>query len=139
MRAARTSRDVAARQILRFGKRLGREIYVASEASATPLASYAPQSNFSHPWRVALEGTEVLSSPRFPLPPRPVPRPFASTPDRQFVLVAIGFAPPLDRALQRVQRRHQPPRRGVDIHCRSLGIAKAVGGTINHADSADLP
>ncbi len=33
-------------------KRLGREIYVASEASATPLESYAPQSNFSHMYRV---------------------------------------------------------------------------------------
>jgi hypothetical protein len=31
----------------RFGKRLDCEIYVASEASATPVASYAPQSNLS--------------------------------------------------------------------------------------------
>jgi hypothetical protein len=36
-------------EISRFGKRLDGEIYVASKASATPLASYAPQSNFSHP------------------------------------------------------------------------------------------
>jgi hypothetical protein len=31
-----------ARQNPRFGKRLGGEIYVASEASATPPANYAP-------------------------------------------------------------------------------------------------
>src|ERR1700730_9331682 len=43
----------AARQNLRFGKPLDGEIYVASEASATPLRSYAPQSNFSAPRRVA--------------------------------------------------------------------------------------
>jgi hypothetical protein len=35
-----------AQQNLRFGKPLEEEIYVASEASATPLRSYAPQSNF---------------------------------------------------------------------------------------------
>jgi len=42
----------AAPGISRLGKRLDGEIYVAGGASATPLASYAPQSNFSHPWRV---------------------------------------------------------------------------------------
>jgi hypothetical protein len=42
------------RQNPRFGKRLGDEIYVASEASATSLANYAPQSNFSAPPRVSL-------------------------------------------------------------------------------------
>jgi hypothetical protein len=71
MQAVRTSRDTAARQNLRFGKRLGREIYVASEASATPLLSYAPLSNFSHIWRVPLPWTprnEMLSSADFPLP-----------------------------------------------------------------------
>jgi hypothetical protein len=30
------------KQKARLGKPLGREIYVASEASATPLANYAP-------------------------------------------------------------------------------------------------
>jgi hypothetical protein len=34
------------RQKPRLGKRLDCEIYVASEASATPLKSYAPQSRF---------------------------------------------------------------------------------------------
>src|SRR5712671_3311789 len=43
----------AAQQNLRFGKPLDGEIYVASEASATPLRSYAPQSNVSAPRRVA--------------------------------------------------------------------------------------
>src|SRR5260370_40360238 len=71
MLAARTFHEPAARQNSRFGKRLDREIYVASEASATALRSYAPQSNFSAPWRVCLPwtpGTEMLSSPGFPLP-----------------------------------------------------------------------
>src|SRR5216684_3017221 len=60
-----------AQQNLRFGKPLEEEIYVASEASATPLRSYAPQSNFSAlrgaslPWT---PGTQMLSSPDFPLP-----------------------------------------------------------------------
>jgi hypothetical protein len=36
-------------RICRFGKRLEDEIYVASEASATPLESYAPQSNSWYP------------------------------------------------------------------------------------------
>ena len=36
-------------------------------------------------------------------------------PARQLVLVAVGLAPPLDRAFQRIQRRHQPPRRGFNI------------------------
>jgi hypothetical protein len=44
----------AGQQNSRFGKRLDDEIYVASEASATPLRSYAPQSNFSAPPRVSL-------------------------------------------------------------------------------------
>jgi hypothetical protein len=50
----------------RFGKRLEDEIYVASKASATPVASYAPLSNFSDPSRVSLPwtpGTEMLSTP----------------------------------------------------------------------------
>ncbi len=50
----------------RFGKRLQDEIYVASKASATAVASYAPLSNFSGPSGVSLPwtpGTEVLSSP----------------------------------------------------------------------------
>jgi hypothetical protein len=70
MQAVRTSRDTAARQNLRFGKRLGREIYVASEASATPLQSYAPLSNFSALQCVALPwtpGTEMLSQPGLPV------------------------------------------------------------------------
>jgi hypothetical protein len=50
----------------RFGKRLEDEIYVASKASATAVASYAPLSNFSGPSDVSLPwtpGTEMLSSP----------------------------------------------------------------------------
>jgi hypothetical protein len=67
MQSTRTFPEPAAqqKQNLRFGKRLGREIYVASEASATPLQSYAPQSNFSGLQRVAAPwtwGTEMLSS-----------------------------------------------------------------------------
>src|SRR6266702_1316161 len=60
-----------AQQNLRFGKPLEEEIYVASEASATPLRSYAPQSNFSAPPGASLPwtpGTQMLSSPDFPLP-----------------------------------------------------------------------
>jgi hypothetical protein len=52
MLTARTFHELAVQQNLRFGKRLGEEIYVASEASATPLENYAPQSNFSAPRRV---------------------------------------------------------------------------------------
>src|SRR6266571_4460826 len=60
-----------AQQNLRFGKPLEEEIYVASEASATPLRSYAPQTNFSAPRGASLPwtpGTQMLSSPDFPLP-----------------------------------------------------------------------
>ena len=67
----RTFREPAAQQNPRFGKRLDREIYVASEPSATPLQSYAPLSNFSPLQRVAppwTPGIQVLSSPDFPLP-----------------------------------------------------------------------
>src|SRR5258708_5332765 len=67
----RTFRKPAAQQNPRFGKRLGREIYVASEPSATPLQSYAPLSNFSPLRRVAppwTPGIQMLSSPDFPLP-----------------------------------------------------------------------
>ena len=67
----RTLREPAAQQNPRFGKRLDDEIYVASEASATPLRSYAPQSNFSPLQRVAppwTPGIQMLSSPDFPLP-----------------------------------------------------------------------
>jgi hypothetical protein len=77
MQTARTFLEPAARQNLRFGKRLGDEIYVASEPSATALPSYAPQSNFSGLRRVSLPwtpGTEMLSSPGFPLPTTLVPR-----------------------------------------------------------------
>ena len=59
----------AAQQNPRFGKRLGREIYVASEDSATPAQSYAPLSNFSGRIGVSLpwtHGIEVLSTPDFP-------------------------------------------------------------------------
>src|SRR6266446_9104092 len=55
----------------RFGKRLDREIYVASEPSATALQSYAPLSNFSPLQRVSppwTPGIQMLSSPDFPLP-----------------------------------------------------------------------
>jgi len=48
-----------------------------------------------------------------------------------------GPAPPLDRAFQRFQRRHQPPRRGVDIDGGGLGVARTIGGMIAH--SAHLP
>jgi hypothetical protein len=55
MRTVRTSIEPAAYPgNSRLGKRLGAEIYVASEASATPLRNYAPQSNFSVSRRVAL-------------------------------------------------------------------------------------
>ena len=37
---------------------------------------------------------------------------------------------------QRVERRHQPPRRGVDIGERRLGIAGPIGGTIVHDETA---
>ncbi|SDT41809.1 hypothetical protein SAMN05444158_5939 [Bradyrhizobium canariense] len=53
-------------KIPRLSKRLHGEIYVASEANATPPQNYAPQSNFSagpgvsSPWT---PGTQVLSSP----------------------------------------------------------------------------
>jgi hypothetical protein len=60
----------AAQQNPRFGKRLGEEIYVTGEASATPLQSYAPQSNFLAPRCVALPwspGTEMLSSALLPV------------------------------------------------------------------------
>jgi hypothetical protein len=71
----------AAQQNPQFGKRLDREIYVASEASATPPRSYAPVDrrtgfsrtdlgNFSHGTRVSLpwtHGIEVLSTPDFPV------------------------------------------------------------------------
>jgi hypothetical protein len=71
MQSARTFREAAAeRQNPRLGKRLGGEIYVASEASATPLQNYAPQSNFSALQRVALpwtQATQVLSQPQFPV------------------------------------------------------------------------
>ena len=63
------------------------------------------------------------------------PRPVGAerlNPGRQFVLVAVGLAPAFDRAFQRIERRHQPPRRGVDIGEDWLGIAGAVGGTIAH-------
>jgi hypothetical protein len=73
MQAARTFREAAARRrISRFGKRLSGEIYVASEASATPEPNYAPLSNFSALLCVAVPwtpGTQVLSSPEFPLLP----------------------------------------------------------------------
>ncbi len=39
-------------EIRRLNKRLGPELYVASEANATPLASYALLSNFSAVLRV---------------------------------------------------------------------------------------
>jgi hypothetical protein len=48
MQSARASGDAAAeRKNRRLGKRLGGEIYVASEASATPQQNYALLSNFS--------------------------------------------------------------------------------------------
>jgi hypothetical protein len=78
-----------------LGKRLEREIYVASEASATPQASYAPQSNFSARQRVALPwtpGTEMLSSPRFPLPATLVPGLFAIGRIATKRLISGGFS-----------------------------------------------
>ena len=79
---------------LRFGKRLDCEIYEASEASATLLASYAPQSNFSAQPRVSLPwtpGTEMLSSPDFPLPATLAPRPFAMRRIATKQLISGGF------------------------------------------------
>jgi hypothetical protein len=91
----RTFPEPAARK-LRFGKRLDCEIYEASEASATPLASYALQSNFSAQPRVALPwtpGTEMLSSPYFPLPATLVPMPFAMRRIATKQLISGGFSP----------------------------------------------
>jgi hypothetical protein len=82
MQSARAFREIAAGQEnKRLGKRLGEEIYVASEASATPLRNYAPQSNFSASRRVSLRwtsgiwtsGIQMLSSPEFLLPSNPSP------------------------------------------------------------------
>jgi hypothetical protein len=79
----------------RFGKRLDAEIYVASEASATPVASYAPLSNFSGRSRVSLPwtpGTEMLSSLDFPLPATPARRPFATRRIATKQLISGGFS-----------------------------------------------
>ena len=54
-------------------------------------------------------------------------------PRRQLVLVAVGLAPPLDRALQRVQRGHEPPRCGFDIRGRRFHQTGMIGRTIVHA------
>jgi hypothetical protein len=73
MQTAQTLGEPAAQQNPRFGKRLGDEIYVASEASATPHRNYAPQSNFSTLQCVAQAwspGILMLSSPGFLLSPR---------------------------------------------------------------------
>jgi hypothetical protein len=86
---------LAGRENSRFGKRLEGEIYVASEASATPLASYALQSNFSHRQRVSLPwtpGTEMLSSADFPLPTTLVPRLFATRRIATKPLISGGFS-----------------------------------------------
>jgi hypothetical protein len=56
------------KQNRRLGKRLEQEIYVASEASATPLRNYAPLSRFSARKAsrcLGLGGSEMLSSPDF--------------------------------------------------------------------------
>jgi hypothetical protein len=56
-------------EIRRFSKRLEDELYVASEANATPLRSYAPLSNFSAVLGVSLPWTpetQVLSQPGIP-------------------------------------------------------------------------
>lgn len=56
-------------EIRRFSKRLEAELYVASEANATPLRSYALLSNFSAVLGVSLPwtpGTQVLSQPGIP-------------------------------------------------------------------------
>jgi hypothetical protein len=90
----RTFPEPAARN-LRFGKRLEWEIYEASEASATPLVSYAPQSNFSARQCVSLPwtpGTEMLSSPRFPLPTMLVPGLFATGRNATKRLISGGFS-----------------------------------------------
>jgi len=79
----------------RFGKRLDREIYVASEPSATPVASYAPLSNFSGRWRVSLPwtpGTEMLSSPDLPLPTTLARRPFVTLRIVTKRLISGGFS-----------------------------------------------
>jgi hypothetical protein len=72
MQFARAFREIAKENgNERLGKRLEREIYVASEASATPLLNYAPQSNFSASPCVSLswtQGMQMLSSLGFLLP-----------------------------------------------------------------------
>jgi hypothetical protein len=61
MRTRRTSIAPAAHPgNSRLGKRLAPEIYVASEASATPLRNYAPQSNFLVSPRVALASAKTV-------------------------------------------------------------------------------
>ena len=40
----------------------------------------------------------------------------------ELVLAAIGFAPPLDRAFQRIERRGQPARRDFDLARPGGGI-----------------
>src|SRR5206468_6284380 len=56
-------------------------------------------------------------------------------PRRELVLVAIGIAPPLDRAFERVERRHEPAGRDLDLDGRGLGHGRAVGYAIVHAVS----
>jgi hypothetical protein len=66
MRDNATFRELARQQISRLGKRLGDEIYVASEQSATLLRSYAPLSNFSGLLRISspwTPGILMLSTP----------------------------------------------------------------------------
>ena len=48
---------------------------------------------------------------------------------------AIGFAPPLDRAFQRIERRGQPARRDFDLARPGGGIGsgKSIGGAVDHA------
>jgi hypothetical protein len=36
-------------------------------------------------------------------------------PGRQLILIAVGLAPPLHGSFQRVERRHQPARCGIDV------------------------
>jgi hypothetical protein len=134
MLAARTFREPGAeRESAGAGKRLGKEIYVASEASATPLPSYAPLDrddlhpdpalSFEHDlranaFRVCREGKPGSTFPDHALsnfsPGKRVPLPW--TP-RNEVLSSADF--PLPSGL----RRHSLHRRIATKHLISGGFS----------------
>ena len=63
-------------------------------------------------------------------PPAPGPR-------RQFILVPVGVAPALDGPLQRIQRRHQPARGGIDIGESPVRNGRTVDREIVHGIAHD--